>query len=53
MKRYSEEDLPIVKKVDCLSCGRKGGRGSKKSLVKDGWLWTSHGMVCPACPEDE
>lgn len=53
MKRYTEKDLPIVKKTDCLSCGRKGGRASANRLVKDGWLTTSHGLVCPSCPEDE
>jgi len=53
MKRYSEDELPIVKKMDCLVCGRQGGRASTKALVRDGWLSTSHGMVCPACPEEE
>lgn len=53
MKRYTQKDLPIVETTDCLQCGRKGGRASKKRLVTDGWLATSHGMVCPSCPEDE
>lgn len=53
MKRYTQKDLPIVKNNDCLQCGRKGGRASKKALVNDGWLFTSHGMVCPSCPEQE
>ena len=53
MKRYSEDDLPIVKKMDCLVCGRQGGRASTKALVRDGWLSTTHGMVCPSGPEEE
>ena len=53
MKRYTEKDLPIVKNTDCIICGRKGGRASRKRLVGDGWIASSQGMVCPSCPEQE
>lgn len=49
MKRYKDgEELP--KKHKCLICGRRGRTGTK-SLVANGWLKTTKGLVCPSCPD--
>lgn len=50
MKRYDEDDKPIVKKHQCQVCKRTARIGTK-SLIADGWLDTKSGLVCPACPE--
>lgn len=48
-KRYTADDLPIVEKRDCMVCGRHA-RGSIEKLVSNGWITTTKGLVCPACP---
>lgn len=51
-KRYTQDDLPIIPKRDCIVCGR-AARGSAHKLVSNGWLMTTKGIVCPACPDDD
>ena len=41
-KRYTEDDLPIVEKRDCIVCGRHA-RGGIEKLVSNGWLTTTKG----------
>ena len=48
-KRYTEDDLPIVEKRTCALCDMVA-RGSVDKLVANGWLTTSKGLICPACP---
>ncbi len=51
-KRYDKDEVPIVEKHDCIACDRIGRTGAK-SLVADGWLSTSKGLLCPSCPSPE
>jgi len=50
VKRYTEDDAPVFRKAMCLVCGRRANV-DEATLKGGGWLDTTHGWVCPGCPD--